>query len=130
MPLLINADMNLDSKSFSDYLSAGKISMTAREYLKNLKNSKNVEEVIQATKVIPFEGSKREIEGAEQTRKPKRSLLKQLVKGAVNFIASNLTTTFFTNASRSESQLPGKTDNKPETYLNDPIANNQLQRSL
>jgi hypothetical protein len=32
-------------------------------------------------------------------------------------------------ASRSESQLSGKTDNKLETYLNDPIVDKQLQRS-
>ena len=114
--LLINADMNLDSKSFSDYLSAGKISMTAREYLDNLKNSKNVEEVVQATKAIPFIGSDREVKDAEQTRKP---LLEQLVKGTINYI---LTTA---SLSRLKSQLPKKADDKPRTCLNDPTVDNQ-----
>ncbi|GFY50658.1 uncharacterized protein TNIN_64871 [Trichonephila inaurata madagascariensis] len=73
-------------------------------------------------------GSKREIEEAEQTRKPKRSLLEQLVKEAFSFIASNLTTAFFTNVTL-ESLLPVKTDNEPQAYLNDPTVEKQLQRS-
>ncbi|WP_353269636.1 hypothetical protein [Wolbachia endosymbiont (group A) of Myopa testacea] len=117
--MLINADMKLSSKKFQDHLDRKEVSMTAREYLGSLKGSKNVEEV---TKVIPFEGSKREIEEAEQIRKPKRSL-SELVKGAINYILAAV------SLSRSESQLPGKTDNKPETYLNDPIIDNQLRKS-
>ncbi|GFY52262.1 uncharacterized protein TNIN_333021 [Trichonephila inaurata madagascariensis] len=120
VPLLINADMNLSSEKLQNHLNKKEVILTAREYLDSLKNSKNIEEVVQATKVIPFIGSKREIEEAEQTLKPKRSLL-ELVKGAVNFMASNLTTAFFTNVSRLESQLPVKTDNEPQAYLNDPI---------
>ncbi len=69
VPVLINANMNLSSKKFQDHLGKKEISMTAREYLGSLKNSKNVEEIIQATKVIPFEGSSSEIRDAEQTRK-------------------------------------------------------------
>ncbi|WP_353274062.1 hypothetical protein [Wolbachia endosymbiont (group A) of Ennomos erosarius] len=129
VPLLINADMNLSSEKLQDHLNKKEVIMTAREYLDSLRNSKNIEEVVQATKVILFIGSKREIEEAEQTRKPKRSLLEQLVKGAVNFMASNLTTAFFTNVSRLESQLPVKTDNEPQAYLNDPTVEKQLQRS-
>lgn len=74
VPLLINADMNLNSKNFSEYLSEGRIIMTAREYLDSLKNSKNMEEVVQATRFIPFIGSKSEVEKAEQTRKQKGSI--------------------------------------------------------
>lgn len=69
VPVLINANMNLSSKKFQDHLDKKEVSMTAREYLGHLKNSKNVEEVIQATKVIPFEGSSSEIRDAEKTRK-------------------------------------------------------------
>ncbi|WP_265026337.1 hypothetical protein [Wolbachia endosymbiont (group A) of Bibio marci] len=122
--LLINADMNLSSKKFQDLIDKKEISMTAREYLDNLKNGKNVEEVVQATKVIPFIGSKREVEKAEQTRKP---LLEQLVKGTINSILAAVS---LVNISRSESQLPGKADDKPRTCLNDPTADKQLQRSL
>lgn len=39
-------------------------------------------------------------------------------------------TVSFANTSQSESQLPGKTDDKPRTCLNDPTADKQLQRSL
>ncbi|MDR2831421.1 MAG: hypothetical protein LBV62_00660 [Rickettsiales bacterium] len=70
VPLLINAEMNLSSKKFQDHLDKKEVSMTAREYLNDLKDSKNIEEVVQATKVIPFIGSSREIEKAEQTRRP------------------------------------------------------------
>lgn len=85
--------------------------MTAREYLDHLKGSKNVKEIVQATETIPFEGSKREIEKAEQMREPKQSVLERLVKGTINSIFTAV------SLSRSESQLPGKTDN------------NQLQKS-
>ncbi|WP_341822716.1 hypothetical protein [Wolbachia endosymbiont (group A) of Clivina fossor] len=126
VPLLINADMNLSSKKFQDYLGKKEVSMTAREYLDSLKNSKNIEEVIRATKVIPFMGSKREIEEAEQTRKPKQPLLEQLVKGTINSILAAVS---LTSASRSKSQLPEKAGNEPQTYLNDPTVDKQLQRS-
>lgn len=96
VPLLINAAMNLSSEKFQDYLDKKEVSMTAREYLDNLKNSKNVEE---ATKVIPFIGSEREIEEAEQTRKPKFS--KQSVS----------------TASQQENCLSETANGKPESYL-------------
>ncbi|MEC4735587.1 MAG: ankyrin repeat domain-containing protein [Wolbachia endosymbiont of Halictus tumulorum] len=86
VPLLINAEMNLNSKKFQDHLDKKEVSMTAREYLDSLKNSKDMEGVVQATKTIPFIGSNREIEEAEQIRKPKRFLLEQLVKGTINSI--------------------------------------------
>ncbi|GFY40399.1 uncharacterized protein TNIN_400281 [Trichonephila inaurata madagascariensis] len=90
----------------------------------DLKNSKNAEEIVQATKFIPFIGSKREVEKAEQTRKP---LLEQLVKGTINCILAAVS---LTNASWSKSQLSGETDDKPRACLNDPTVDNQLQRSL
>ncbi|WP_341812568.1 ankyrin repeat domain-containing protein [Wolbachia endosymbiont (group A) of Conops quadrifasciatus] len=124
VPLLINADMNLSSEKFQDHLDKKEVSMTAREYLDSLKNSKNAEEIVQATKFIPFIGSKREVEKAEQTRKP---LLEQLVKGTINSILSAVS---LVNISRSESQLPGKTDDKPKTCLNNPTVDNKLQKSL
>lgn len=89
--LLINADMNLSSEKFQDRLNKKEVSMTAREYLDSLKNSKDMEGVVQATKAIPFIGCKREIEEAEQTRKP----LLELIKGTINFI---LTTASLTSA--------------------------------
>ncbi|GBM67260.1 hypothetical protein AVEN_213592-1 [Araneus ventricosus] len=91
--------------------------MTAREYPNSLKNSKNVE----VTKVIPFIGSKREVEKAEQTRK---HLLEQLVKGTINSILAAV------SLSWSKSQLSEKAGNEPQTYLNDPTVDKQLQRSL
>ncbi len=127
VPLLINADMKLSSKKFQGHLDRKEVSMTAREYLDHLKNSKNMEEVVQATKVIPFIGSKHEIEEAVQTREPKQSLLEQLVKGTINFILAAVS---LANIGRSESQLPGKADDKPRTCLNDPIVDNQLKKSL
>ncbi|GFT40841.1 uncharacterized protein NPIL_168231 [Nephila pilipes] len=124
VPLLINADMNLSSEKLQDHLNKKEVIMTAREYLDSLKNSKNIEEVVQATKVIPFMGSKRKVEKAEQTRKP---LLEQLVKGTINSILAAVS---LVNISRSESQLPGKTDDKPKTCLNNLTVDNQLQKSL
>ncbi|GFT70880.1 uncharacterized protein TNCV_4163621 [Trichonephila clavipes] len=120
VPLLINANMNLSSKKFQDHLDKKEVSMTAREYLNSLKNSKNVE-VVQATKLIPFIGSNRKIEEAEQTRRPKQSLL-ELAKGTINSI---LAAVFLTNASRLKSNLPGKADDKPRTCLNDPTVDSQ-----
>ncbi|GFR05433.1 uncharacterized protein TNCT_404851 [Trichonephila clavata] len=119
--------MNLSSKKFQDHLDRKEVSMTARGYLDHLKGSKNAGEVIQATKLIPFIGSKREIEEAEQTRKLKGSSLEQLVKGTINCILAAVS---LVNISRSESQLPGKADDKPRTCLNDPTVDKQLQRSL
>ncbi len=80
VPLLINADMNLSSKKFQDLIDKKEVSMTAREYIDSLKNGKNMEEVVQATKVIPFIGSKSEIGEAEQTRELKFSL-KRSIRG-------------------------------------------------
>lgn len=127
VPLFINTDMNLSSKKFQDLLDKKEVSIVAREYLDSLRNSKNIEEVVQATKFIPFEGSRREIEKAEQTRKLKGSSLEQLVKGTINSILAAVS---LTSASRSEGQLQEKTDNKPRTYFNDPTVDSQLQRSL
>ncbi|CAN2141066.1 ankyrin repeat domain-containing protein [Wolbachia pipientis] len=124
LPLLISADMNLTSKKFQDHLNKKEVSMTAREYLDNLKNSENVEE---AAKTIPFIGSKHEIQEAEQTRKPKQPVLEWLVKGTINFI---LTITYLANTGQSESQLPGKADDKPRTCLDDLIVDKQLKKSL
>ncbi|WP_264706036.1 hypothetical protein [Wolbachia endosymbiont (group A) of Ancistrocerus nigricornis] len=126
VPLLINAEMNLSSEKFQDHLDKREVSMTAREYLDHLKDSENVKEIIQATKAIPFMGSKREIEEAEQTRRPKQSLL-ELAKGTINCILAAVS---LTSASRSKSQLPEKVGNEPQTYLNDPTADKQLQRSV
>ncbi|WP_391159190.1 ankyrin repeat domain-containing protein [Wolbachia endosymbiont of Liriomyza huidobrensis] len=127
VPLLINADMKLSSEKFQDHLNKKEVSMTARDYLDNLENSKNVEEAVQATKFIPFIGSKHEIEEAEQRRKPKQPVLEWLVKGTINFI---LTIAYLANTGQSESQLPGKADDKPRTCLNDPIVDKQLKKSL
>lgn len=55
---------------------------------------------------------------------------KRELYGSANFITDNPTTLSLANTSRSESQLPGKTDDKPRTYLNDSTVDNQLQRSL
>ncbi|GFR28392.1 uncharacterized protein TNCT_638791 [Trichonephila clavata] len=136
VPLLINADMNLSSKKFQDHLDKKEVSMTAREYLDNL-DSKNAEKVIQATRSIPFEGSKREIEEAEQTRKPKFSLRRSIKHLATVFRNSGTTATIastvsLANTSRSESQSPGttdETDDRPESYLSGVTVNNQLKRS-
>ncbi|WP_265016117.1 hypothetical protein [Wolbachia endosymbiont (group A) of Anoplius nigerrimus] len=127
VPLLINADMNLSSKKFQDLIDKEEVSITAREYLENLKNGKNVEEVVQATKTIPFIGSDREVKDAEQTRKPKRSVLEWLVKGTINCILAAVS---LTSASWSKSQLPEKAGNEPQTYLSDSTVDKQLQRSL
>ncbi|GFT52242.1 uncharacterized protein TNCV_4275561 [Trichonephila clavipes] len=67
--------MELNSKKFKDLLDKKDVIMTAKEYLDSLRRSKNIEEVVQAIKVIPFMGSKCEIEETEQTLKPKPSLL-------------------------------------------------------
>ncbi|WP_174516983.1 cytoplasmic incompatibility factor CifB [Wolbachia endosymbiont of Cardiocondyla obscurior] len=81
VPLLINADMKLNSKKFLDYLDKKEVSITAREYLDNLQNSKNVKEVVQATKAIPFEGSNREVKEAEHQRSQELKFsMKQLIK--------------------------------------------------
>ncbi|GFR17441.1 phosphoribosylformylglycinamidine synthase subunit PurL [Trichonephila clavata] len=47
VPLLINANMNLSSKKFQNHLDKKEVSMTAREYLDNLKNSKNIRACLQ-----------------------------------------------------------------------------------
>lgn len=65
VPLLINADMNLSRKKLQDHLSKKEVSMIDREYLDILKNDKNVK---QATKFIPFAGSKLEIAEARRIR--------------------------------------------------------------
>ncbi|WP_250295814.1 hypothetical protein [Wolbachia endosymbiont of Oedothorax gibbosus] len=68
-------------------------------------------------------GQKLRIEEVKQIRK-------QELCSSANFITDNLTTVSLANTSRSESQLPEKTDDKPRTCLNDPTVNKQLQRSL
>ncbi|WP_265017719.1 MULTISPECIES: OTU domain-containing protein [unclassified Wolbachia] len=139
VPLLINADMNLSSKKFQDLIDKKEVSMTAREYIDSLKNGKNMEEVVQATKVIPFIGSKSEIGEAEQTRELKFSLKRSIKHLATVFRNSSTTdsatiasTVSLTNTSRSESQSPGTTDetnDRPESYLSGVTVNNQLKRS-
>ncbi|WP_375316602.1 ankyrin repeat domain-containing protein [Wolbachia endosymbiont (group A) of Colletes cunicularius] len=139
VPLLINADMNLSSKKFQDLIDKKEVSMTAREYLDSLKNGKNMEEVVQATKVIPFIGSKSEIGEAEQARELKFSLKRSIKHLATVFRNSSTTdsatiasTVSLTNTSRSESQSPGTTDetnDRPESYLSGVTVNNQLKRS-
>ncbi|NSM56490.1 hypothetical protein HET73_02805 [Wolbachia endosymbiont of Atemnus politus] len=127
VPLLINANMNLSSKKFQDHLDKKEVSMTAREYLENLKNSKNVEEVVQATKLIPFIGSSRLIEKAEQTREPKQSL-SELAKGTINNVLAAVS---LTSVNKSEGLLPKTTDEtigRPESYLSGVVIRNQ-QRS-
>ncbi|WCR58332.1 tetratricopeptide repeat protein [Wolbachia endosymbiont of Ctenocephalides felis wCfeJ] len=103
VPLLISADMNLSSKKFQEHLDRKEVSMTARDYLDSLKNGQNMEEVVQATKVIPFIGSRREIEEAEKTRRLKQSL-SELAKGAVNHV---LATVALTSVSQSETKTGG-----------------------
>lgn len=127
VPSLINADMNLSSKNFSEYLNAGKISIIAREYLDSVKGIKNVEEAVQATKFIPFIGSKSEIEKAEQTRKQKGSLL-EMVKETINLILSTIS---LTSTSHLQDQLAAEdTSKKPDSYLGKVKVYNQLEKSL
>lgn len=126
--------MNLSGKKFQDHLDKKEVSMTAREYLASLKNSKNAEE---ATKFIPFIGSKREVEKAEQTRRPKFSLKRSIKHLATVFrnistTATIASTVSLANTSRSESQSSGTTDetnDRPESYLSGVTVNNQLKRS-
>ncbi|WP_265035340.1 hypothetical protein [Wolbachia endosymbiont (group A) of Apoderus coryli] len=126
LPLLINADMNLSSKKFQGHLDRKEVSLTAREYLDHLKGSRNVEEIVQATETIPFEGSKREIEKAEQMREPKQSVLEQLVKRTINTIFAAVS---LADISRSESQLLWEAKSRPETHLGDVTVNNQPMRT-
>ncbi|WCR58321.1 ankyrin repeat domain-containing protein [Wolbachia endosymbiont of Ctenocephalides felis wCfeJ] len=120
VPLLINADMNLSSKKFQEHLDRKEISMTARDYLDSLKKGQNMKEVVQATKVIPFIGSRREIEEAEQTRKLKQSL-SELAKGAINHV---LATVALTSVIRSEAKTGG-----PESHFSSVTVDKQLKRS-
>ncbi|XP_076383943.1 uncharacterized protein LOC143261243 [Megalopta genalis] len=83
-----------NSNKFWDLLDKREVSVTAREYLDCLRNSKNIEEVVQITNVIPFIVPKREIEEAQQACRPWQSLPKQLVKGAINFIIHELALDF------------------------------------
>lgn len=61
----------------------------------------------------------------EKQSRPKQSLL-ELAKETIN---SKLAAVSLANISRSESQLLGKTDDKPETCLDDTTVDKQLQRS-
>ncbi|WP_254229304.1 hypothetical protein [Wolbachia pipientis] len=137
VPLLINADMNLNSTNLSDYLNTGKISMTAREYIDNLKYSKNVKEVTQATRSIPFIGSESEIDKAEQTRK--FTLFKPLLElyNKCFFTALHSISAFSSRSNRRVSQREGELsettsaiENKPVTCLTDLKVDNQLEKSL
>ncbi|WP_188153322.1 ankyrin repeat domain-containing protein [Wolbachia endosymbiont of Pentalonia nigronervosa] len=124
VPLLINADMNLSSKKFQDHLDKKEVSMTAREYLNNLKDSTNVE---QATKFIPFAGSKREIAEAEQVRSSNKTFsLQQLTKGIINQIFSIVSQN---NANWPGNQLPGKAGNKPKTHLSSVTTSDRLTKT-
>jgi hypothetical protein len=111
------------------------VSMTAREYLASLKNSKNAEE---ATKFIPFHRFKNvKLKKAEQTRRPKFSLKRSIKHLATVFrnistTATIASTVSLANTSRSESQSSGTTDetnDRPESYLSGVTVNNQLKRS-
>ncbi|WP_182367238.1 MULTISPECIES: cytoplasmic incompatibility factor CifB [Wolbachia] len=109
VPLLINSDMKLNSNKFLDYLDKKEVSITAREYLDNLQNSKNVKEVVQAIKAIPFEGSNREVKKAEHQRSQELKFsMKQLIKYLLTAVI------------RQKSQLSednGKADDNPNHYL-------------
>ncbi len=123
VPLLINADMNLSSEKFQDHLGGKEVNITAREYLDNLKNSKNVEEVAQAAKFISFIGSKREVEKAEQTCKPKGSLAKEII----NCIPSAVS---LANIGHLKVQSATNTSTKPGSYLSEVKVDNQPEKSL
>lgn len=123
VPLLINADMKLNSEKFLDCLDKKEVSMTAREYLDNLKNSKNVKEVVQATKAIPFKGSSREVKEAEQKRSPElRFSMKQLIEYLLTAIIN----------SKQKSQLPennSKADDNPNHHLSSVTIHGQSKES-
>ncbi|WCR53296.1 MAG: hypothetical protein PG981_000318 [Wolbachia endosymbiont of Ctenocephalides orientis wCori] len=123
VPLLINADMKLNSEKFLDCLDKKEVSMTAREYLDNLKNSKNVKEVVQATKAIPFKGSSREVKEAEQKRSPElRFSMKQLIGYFLTAVIS----------SKQKSQLSennSKADDNPNHYFSNVTINNPSKES-
>ncbi|WP_304956792.1 C48 family peptidase [Wolbachia endosymbiont of Delia radicum] len=123
VPLLINADMKLNSEKFLDYLDKKEVSMIAREYLDNLQNSKNVKEVVQATKAIPFEGSNREVKEAEHKRSSELKFsMKQLIEYLLTAIIS----------SKQKSQLSknnSKSDGNPNHYLDSVTINNQSKES-
>ena len=123
VPLLSNADMKLNSEKFLDCLDKKEVSMTAREYLDNLQNSKNVKEVVQATKAIPFEGSNREVKEAEHKRRPELKFsMKQLIEYLLTAIIS----------SKQKSQLSennSKSDCNPNHYLDSVTINNQSKES-
>ncbi|WP_341814525.1 hypothetical protein [Wolbachia endosymbiont (group A) of Dendrolimus pini] len=121
VPLLINADMKLNSEKFLDYLDKKEVSITAREYLDNLQNSKNVKEVVQATKAIPFEGSNREVKEAEHQRSQELKFsMKQLIKYLLTAVI------------RQKSQLSednSKADDNPNHYLSSVTISSQPEES-
>ncbi|WP_305879712.1 cytoplasmic incompatibility factor CifB [Wolbachia endosymbiont of Phyllotreta cruciferae] len=121
VPLLINADMKLNSKKFLDYLDKKEVSITAREYLDNLQNSKNVKEVVQATKAIPFEGSNQEVKEAEHQRSQELKFsMKQLIKYLLTAVI------------RQKSQLSednSKADDNPNHYLSSVTISSQPKES-
>lgn len=123
VPLLINTDMNLNGKNFSEYLSAGRIIMTAREYLDSLKNRGDIEEIVQATKFIPFIGSKSEVEKAEQTRKAKGSLAKEIINCILSAVS-------LASIGHLRGQSSADTSTKPDSYLSEVKVDNQLEKSL
>lgn len=141
VPILINAEMNLNSEKVINHLNKGELSITAREYLNNLKNGGG-QEVIDA----PFIGSSREVKNAEQARKfmalsPARELTNyesnNLLKSPAVMsdnskkISSTLIDALLANVSPLEGQtkhlpyLP-KTTNAPQTYLNSIAIRNLL----
>ncbi|WP_341817238.1 ankyrin repeat domain-containing protein [Wolbachia endosymbiont (group A) of Agelastica alni] len=73
---------------------------------------------------------KKELSSIGQNLKLKKQICKQELCSSANFMTDNPTIASLANVSRSESQLPGKTDDKPRTCLNDPTVDKQLQRSL
>ncbi|APR97793.1 ankyrin repeat domain-containing protein [Wolbachia endosymbiont of Folsomia candida] len=63
-PVLINSEMS--SEDLAQNLSSGKIKITAREYLENLKGNKKevIQDIVQTTSSLPFSGSINEVKDA------------------------------------------------------------------
>jgi hypothetical protein len=59
--------MNLSSENVLAHLSVGKISVTARHYLENLRghSQEAIQAFVQTTQAIPFEGSRNEVKNAK-----------------------------------------------------------------
>ncbi|WCR53033.1 MAG: hypothetical protein PG981_000055 [Wolbachia endosymbiont of Ctenocephalides orientis wCori] len=66
-PVLINSDMSFNEKTLMSYLKEGKITITAKEYLDQLR-SNPTQEILQILKIFPFEGSRSEVKSVEKVR--------------------------------------------------------------